>query len=375
MRTLRATPERLVEKDGTINFGSFRHPFKDLNILDSPIYSNMKGVPRLWKSFRLKEWQHFGIITPRHYLGMVIFAVLRAAGRQHPQPPHEAARPLRVGDGRSVKAVSFVYFYDRERNKRYEHSRQAQGGAARIARQLYSDYCAFSRRGYSMRYENRLEEGYHLLNFSAEERKGIPAMRGELKVLEDLYKLEPLVQVSPIKPGRPFYTHKVAAPVEGWVKVGNEEFEVSKERDLALMDEQKTFYPYRSFWEWATSAGYDERGRMIAFNLCRNMIIEDSEHNENCIWVDGQITLLGAARFQFDPHDHLKPWEMKTLDQRVKLEFAPLGERAERINLGLALSDFHQPFGFYSGKLEDKDGQNYSIDKFFGVAESHITRY
>ncbi len=350
MRSPQDTPEKLVERDGSINFGSFRHPFKDLNILDSPLYPSKRGVPHFWKSMRLKEWQHFGIITPRHYLGMVIFNA-------------------------KFMAVSFLYVYDRERNIRYEHSRRAPGSAAYIAMQLYNDHCEFSRKGYSMRFENRLEEGYHLLKFSAAEAKGKPAISGELKILEDLDKMEPLVQVSPVRNFRPLYTHKIAAPVEGWVNVGSEKLEVSRERDLALMDEQKTFYPYRSFWEWATSAGYDEKGRLIAFNLCRNMITEDSEANENCIWIDGRITLLDATRFRFNPDDLLQPWEMRTLDHRVELDFRPLGERAERINLGLVLSDFHQPFGLYSGKLEDKDGQKYRIDNFFGVAERHITRY
>lgn len=63
----------MVEKDGTIHFGTFRAPFRDVNIVDVPLYSSSFGVPAFWKRFRLKEWQHFGIITPDYYFGMVIF--------------------------------------------------------------------------------------------------------------------------------------------------------------------------------------------------------------------------------------------------------------------------------------------------------------
>ena len=73
MRKVETTPEKMVEKDGAINFGTFRTPFRNVNILDAPLYLPCCKVPAFWKKFRLKEWQHFGIITPTHYFGMVIF--------------------------------------------------------------------------------------------------------------------------------------------------------------------------------------------------------------------------------------------------------------------------------------------------------------
>jgi len=88
----------MVEKDGSINFGTFRTPFRNANMQDAPLYAF--PVPGFWKNFRLKEWQHFGIITPTHYLGMVIFDA-KFAG------------------------ISFFYVYDRLKNTRFEHARQA----------------------------------------------------------------------------------------------------------------------------------------------------------------------------------------------------------------------------------------------------------
>jgi hypothetical protein len=73
VRKVSATPEKMVEKDGKINFGTFRTPFRNVNILDAPLYSSSSKIPAFWKNFRLKEWQHFGVITQTHYFGMVIF--------------------------------------------------------------------------------------------------------------------------------------------------------------------------------------------------------------------------------------------------------------------------------------------------------------
>ncbi len=348
-RTLEETPERMVGRDGMIRFGTFRRPFEDPNILDAPL-APWGPVPAALRRLRLKEWQHYGIITPEKYFGMVIFDA-------------------------KFMGVSFVYCYDRGKKILFEHSRQGGGKSAKVAGQLYDDRCEFRQRGYLLRFENRLERGHHLISLDISSRKGIPAMRGEFRLEEDLDRMEPLVQVSPIKPWRPLYTHKAALPASGWAEVGGERVELDPSRDIALMDEQKTYYPYFSFWEWSTGAARDERGRIIAFNLCRNMIKGDEWANENCLWVDGRISLLSAARFTFDKGEVMRPWRMRTTDGRVELAFRPQGERAQRINLGLVRSDFHQPFGLYEGCLTDDGGMRHALRDAFGLAEYHLTRY
>ena len=349
MRKVLATPEKMVEKDGEINFGTFRTPFRNVNILDAPLYSSSRKVPAFWKKFRLKEWQHFGIITPTHYFGMVIFDA-------------------------KFMGVSFFYAYDRIANKRFEHSVQLPGSSSRIARQVYDDSCEFKKKGYHLRFENRLGEGFHKIIINIDGKKDLPAVKGEIKIFEDLNNIEPLVQVSPVTPFRPFYTHKVAAPAEGTIKLGAKEIVINRKQDVALLDEQKTYYPYSSFWKWATAAGYNEYGELLAFNLCRNMITDDEDFNENCMWVDGKIYCLKAARFKFEK-DIMRPWEIKTTDEYLDLLFTPSGERAEKINAGFAVSDFHQLFGMHNGRFKDDNNRIYPITNFFGLAEHHITRY
>ncbi len=226
-----------------------------------------------------------------------------------------------------------------------------------MAPQLYDGLCEFKQKGYSMAFGNHLDRGYHLLTFDVAERKGMPAMRGEIRLEEDLDRIEPLVQVSPVKAWRPLYTHKAALPAGGWVEVGGERLELDPARDIALMDEQKTYYPYFSFWKWSTGAGLDANGKIVAFNLCQNMISDDEVANENCLWVDGKLSLLSAARFDFEPSDVMRAWRMRTTDGRISLVFEPQGERAERINLGLIKSDFHQPFGLYNGWISRRRGR------------------
>lgn len=348
MRTLQTTPVRMVEKGGLINFGTYRTPFRNANILDAPLYAF--PVPCFWKNFRLKEWQHFGIMTPTHYFGMVIFDA-------------------------KFSGASFFYAYDRLKNICFEHQRQGRGKSVHVAGQLYDDACRFDAEGYRLRFENKLDHGYHRILVDIKSDSEGPAIKGEMIIHEDLDETEPLVQISPITSTRPFYTHKTAVPASGSVMLGSQEIVLESRSAIALIDEQKTYYPYFSFWKWSTAAGHREDGKIIAFNLCQNMIADDEDYNENCYWIDGKISCLKAARFEFG--DVMKPWSVKTMDGRMDLSFMALGERTDEINIagGIIRSDFHQPFGLYNGSLKDDHGLIYVIKDFFGLVEHHVTRY
>ena len=349
MRTIKKTPPRMVEDGKVVEFGAFEEPFRELNLGEADIFRLGARSLRPLNRFRLKQWQHYGVIHPQHYLGMVIF------------------------DARFM-TVSFIYHYDRVGGGMFEHSRQAPGSKGMVAETMWKGECSFSARGYSMRFENNLEEGYHRVFLDAAERRNLPSISGEFRMLEDISRYQPLVVVSPFSPNRPLYTHKAACPVEGRVSVGEEVIELDPSRDVCLLDEQKAFYPYRSFWRWLCFGGFAPQGTLIAANLCHNIIAEDEKYSENCYWVDGKIHLTGAARFGYSEADILGPWFINTTDGLVDVEFRPQGERAERIKVGPIMSDFHQPFGLFRGSL-GKGGDAVDVRDLFGLCEQHITRY
>ncbi|MDY6795178.1 MAG: DUF2804 domain-containing protein [Actinomycetota bacterium] len=349
MRIIKKTPARLVEGGEVVGFGVFEQPFRELNLDEADIFRIKGKYARAINHFRLKEWQHFGIVHPRHYIGLVIFDA-------------------------KLMSISFVYHFDRERLTMREHNHQAPPGTARLTETTWRGECSFEKRGYSLRIDNNLDRGRHDIHIDIAERRGLPAIRGEVSMLEDVSIYQPLVIVSPFAPNRPLYTHKNACPVEGRISIGGETIELQPDRDVCLLDEQKAFYPYRSFWRWMTFAGYSSPGSLIAANLCHNLIEKDEDYNENCYWIGGRIHLTGAARFGFSEADILGPWFINTTDGEVELEFHPQGERAERICVGPIMSDFHQPFGLFSGRLGKGDG-NLVVKDLFGVCENHVTRY
>ncbi|MFO7569802.1 MAG: DUF2804 domain-containing protein [Smithellaceae bacterium] len=347
VRPILATPARMVEADGSIHFGTYDVPFRDVNILDAPLHAF--PTPRFWKNFRLKEWQHFGLITPAHYFGAVIFDA-------------------------KFMGVSFFYVYDRLQNTLFEYAGKCSSRLVKVAAQVYEGACLFEARGYRLRFENRLDAGFHRILIDVDGDAKRPGIQGDVVIHEDLRVTQPLVQVSPITRLRPFYTHKAAVPASGAIRVGSQDVRLDRDASIAVIDEQKTYYPYVSFWKWSMGAGYNADKKIVAFNLCQNMIAGDEDANENCVWVDGKITCLKAARFEMG--DAMNRWKISTTDKSVALSFLPQGQRVQKINIaGLIRSDFRQPFGLYNGTFRDDAGMVHAVSNVFGLAEEHVTRY
>ena len=343
----RKTPEALVAADGAIAFGTFDEPFRRANILDAKLHAFF--VPSWWKSFRLKEWQHFGIVTPEQYFGVVIFDA-------------------------KFMGVSFFYVFDRKTRQMFEYELQKMGRKAILPAQTYEGTAEFSASGYSIGIVNALDKGFHRIRIDIRGDARKPDVVADVVIHEDLNRVEPLVQVSKLSSHRPLYTHKAAVPASGTIDLGARRIVLDPHTAIALIDEQKTYYPYFSFWKWATGAGRTEDGKIMGFNICQTIMEDDADNNENCFWIDGKIHYLKGARFEFK--DYRDSWTMNTTDGRLDLTFEPAGERAQKVSIaGLIKSDFHQPLGLFNGRYTDPSGAVHPIREVFGLAEHHITRY
>lgn len=345
MKELQETPSRAVVDGRVAAYGYFKDPFTHLNLLDARI----PLIPGFLRKYRLKEWQHFAVITPEYFMGFVV----------------NTAHYL---------AVSFCYAARRDTGEIVEHHADAGPGAAKLSRELLNSRCLFEKKGYRIEVENRLKEGFHKARLEIAPTRKIPGIEAEFSIWEDLAKGQPLITILPVSENRPLYTHKMVCPASGWLKVGDRRVTLDKESALVMVDVQKTFYPFSTEWRWATFAGHDGDGNQLALNLVRNMIPEP--HNENCLWVNGEINFLGEADFDFDPGNVTAPWRVSTRDGKVDILLTPQNERAGKINLGLIMSDYHAPFGAYSGTVKDAKGRAYTLGPdCFGVAEHHRARF
>jgi len=343
------TPEKMVV-NGEALYGRYRTPFRNVNLADARI--SVFGVPLIkpLRTLRLKEWSHVAIVGTDVTIGCALV---------------------------DAKYLSNAWFWaaDRKTGKFIEHAAQAGGGAVRTSRQLFNGRSDFRSGGFKIEINDQLDKNQHMYHVEIKAHKGLPAVRADFVLQADWRHNEPLVVVLPAADGRPFYTHKYVCPVSGVVAVGSHVYQLDPEKDFAMLDVQKTYYPYRIFWEWATFAGLDARGRLVGMNLCHNLIPDDDTWNENCLWVDGKLTNLGPARFEYDPKDYLKPWHLKTVDGTVDLEFRPEGKRDGVIDAKILLSDYHQPYGSFHGFVTAEDGERIQIDGLRGVTEDHKAKF
>ena len=132
----------------------------------------------------------------------------------------------------------------------------------------------------------------------------------------------------------------------------------------------------RTVWRWATFAGYDANGRLVAANLGDHYTVEDQENNnENGLWLDDRISLLGAAEFDFDPARHMDQWKIREAAGRAELTFTPQCDKVKNVSLGLVGMKYFQPCGTFNGFIIDDSGERIIINDMFGVAEMMDARF
>lgn len=339
------TPERVVDEHGQVTFGVFREPLRRIDLDRALLRRAGLPLPRAAVRFRLKEWQHFCLD-----LGD-IFATIALV------------------DSKFLR-VSWCHVVDRRSGVSFEHARQSPTLGMHLGEALYHDRCHVHARGYSIEIDNALDHGEHRIRIHIAAAGDRPAVDAELRCLHDLETIQPLVVVLPVGVNRGMYSHKVPLPLEGTLRVGDEEFFADPARHQTILDIHKALYPRHTWWNWATCAGRDADGRLIGLNLTRNVNRDDERYNENGVWVDGRLVHLGPAQFDKDPNDLLAPWQLSTTDGAVELTFTPEGERADSIRLGLVRSVFRQPYGKFTGRVALPDGE-LAIDGLYGVCEDH----
>ena len=342
MKELLDTPDKMVE-DGRPAFGRFRTAFKQVNMLDANP-SRLHWAPRGFLNFRLKEWEHFSIITPTHFLGI---AVVDA----------------------KYMGVSWCYALDRRTKAMVVHERQLVGKAQPIGRELYDAHFSFKDKDYEVSVHNYLIKGLHHLSYATTGPKN-PPLTGRFEIYERPEDTQPMISVLPIGKRKVFYSHKAACPVSGEYSVAGENFTADPAASFALTDVHKAYYPFRTTWKWATFACRDAEGTLLGLNLTEGVFGDGGDMNENCIWHGNRMSLLSAAKFEI-PADIMQPWTVSTVDGRSSLVFTPMGLRSQTLDLKLVRSWYMAPLGEFTGFLVDDDGVKHEVKKAFGICEHH----
>lgn len=348
-REILPAPDSLVV-DGKIQFGVFDAPLRNVNLLDAAMPGPFGPSAEWWKRYRLKQWQFFQIVHPQYAFCFLIIDF-------------------------AFSASSFLFVYDREEKKAFEHKRIKFNRDIALAENLYDGRCHFREKKYRIEIFNRLEEGHHDIEAEIRQTRRAPSVNIDVRAHQPPGEIQPLVVSLPVGNNRGMYSHKVVCPASGTARFGDVEITLDSGRDVAILDEHKALYPHHTYWKWATFGFINSEGRTIGVNLTDNLIKDQRRWNENAIFTGDAITLLGPARFEFDLGNTTKPWKIRDEEGRVDLTFAPQNAKIDRVSLVFFSIDYRQPCGLFKGRLVDGEGNIHKIENVFGITEYHNAHY
>ncbi|TVR04288.1 MAG: DUF2804 domain-containing protein [Deltaproteobacteria bacterium] len=342
--TTPASPADAPEiRDGRVTrWGQFARPPAGLDPAAARWPVNGATLPAPLRRLRLKQWQHIGLVHPSAWIGFVVF------------------------DAGFLGVSFFTAAPWEEPELHLDIERRGAPWRARVAENIHAGQCEARWPGYVLRIHNDLRHARHRVDASID---GPRPVRIDLTLHQRFSEVDPLVVLHDLGSGQPFYTHKAPLAPEGMVQVGDRVYTFDPVRDTALLDEQKTAYPLKWWWRWATFAGTTTCGRRVVVNACHNVLPDDEHHNENAVWVDGRLHRVGAVRFTFDADDPVRPWHIRSTDGRLKLVFRPLGERVGDQRVGPLGARFRQPWGTFAGTVPDAGDGTMTLADGRGVCE------
>ena len=170
-----------------------------------------------------------------------------------------------------------------------------------------------------------------------------------------------------------YYNQKILGmSAEGEIEFNGKKYVFSPENSLGLLDWGRGVWTYDNTWYWGAAHGFYE-GKILGFNIGYGFG-DTSAATENMLFFDGRAHKINDVTFHIprdenNREDYLKPWTFSSSDNRLEMDFIPIIDRASYTSLGLILSDQHQVFGFFNGKMVLDDGTEIKVRDLLGFAE------
>ncbi|NUP29154.1 MAG: DUF2804 domain-containing protein [Nocardia sp.] len=163
------------------------------------------------------------------------------------------------------------------------------------------------------------------------------------------------------------YTVKdVGRPVAGTLELGTAEYTLDDA--FGVLDHGRGKWPYAITWNWAAGS---KPGLGIQFG---GRWTDGTGSTENAVVVDGRLHKISdELRWEYDLADRLRPWRIT--GERVEAEFRPFHTRTAKTALLVVANDTHQCFGDFAGRVRTDDGRWLDLGGVVGWAEETRNRW
>lgn len=330
-------PKQLISFDGEPIYGHFDGIVQQLNIADFDYHTQMDKPHRRWaKYFHYKQFQFVCLTTP-HYLIAIAIADIR------------------------YLSSAFCYIYDNHKQSLKEQ---------RWLRPINwdSQTCLSPYQGLSQIAAGQLSFNIHQGKWQV--KAHCKSFNLDIHLASQSDSL-PLSLCTPTGYSGWTYTQKHnGLTVDGSLEVDGEIIDLSQA--LASYDFSGGYMRRETSWRWA-SLNTNIQGNIIGLNLAAG--VNETGNNENALWINGQRQLLSPILFDFKRQQAQQAWHIHSTDGRIELNFTPLNQRSEKLNLWLLKSNFRQFIGHFDGFIVDEAGQKHTITQALGLTEDHYAKW
>ena len=301
---------------------------------------------------RIKEWDYY-LITDGH-IGLA----------------------LTIADNgyMGLDSISFLEF-DVPREQTTSKMRLFPLGRTNLPETSSEGSSEIARGGYAMAFYH--EDGARRLTFHMDRFRGADAIEGYISLTDA--PAESMVIATPFsKPSHFYYNQKInCMRAEGWIELGAERFELTKDRFFAVLDWGRGVWTYRNTWYWGSASG-ELDGVPFGWNIGYGFGNTEAA-TENVLFYDGKIHKLSQVQFEIPQKDgrddFLSPWRFTSDDNRFFMNFTPVLDRSSLTDFVVLKSDQHQVFGRFTGRVTLDDGTVLPVRDFFGFAEKVENRW
>lgn len=341
-------PVRLVH-DGSAHFGAFDAPFEEANLRDL----RWTKLPPWLRRLRLKEWQAVQFGNERYFFIVALFNA-------------------------KTMAIAQLKGFDAETGRHFHFEKRVAPWKLRLAQSLGDSSNVYEAKDLGIAMNNRFARGEFELNVRAEASSagaGAAKERVRVELHADAAGQTPEVVCLPLTNGGAMYSHKTLMPARGVIEIGDETIELSPRDGHLVMDDHKGFYPYVMKWNWVTGAGRDRDGTLVGFNLTQNQCSDPDRYNENCVWIGGRKSQLGAVTFEREEvGKDSEIWRMRDREGRVHVDFHLAQNEDVRINALVLESRYRGPYGRFSGHIVDDENNTVDLRCCLGMGEDFYLR-
>lgn len=222
------------------------------------------------------------------------------------------------------------------------------------------------------------ENNRRFLRFHMDDFYDHKPLGGEV-VLED-HKGDSMVIATPFEkdPLAFYYNQKInCMTAKGYVTLGDNSYIFQPSDSFGTLDWGRGVWTYKNTWYWGSASGLLD-GIPFGFNIGCGFG-DDSEATENMLFYNHKAHKLSRVTFNIPTKNgedvFLDPWFFTSDDDRFKMIFHPVIDRAAKTDLKLLCSDQHQVFGKFTGRVVLDDGTLLNIKNFPGFAEKVFNKW